>query len=322
MTDQAMSMYPSNPFLPANTRDYREWRARKLAGYPADIAALIVPIEDLRQPTASELDALVAACRRANFALFATDPARVDKAALHAFGERCGLRALDVNLYADDDGISALQVSDAERKRDYIPYTNQRLNWHTDGYYNPPERRIRAFMLFCARAAAEGGENQLLDHEMAYLLLRDAEPRYIEALMHPRAMTIPANIEQGVEIRPAETGPVFSLDSGAGNLHMRYSARTRNIEWRNDTLTRAAVQFLANLWESGSDCVYHHRLMPGQGIICNNILHNRTAFRDDPASGLTRLMYRARYHDRIAGTDIETPGPGAGMDPRRSGIQR
>lgn len=304
-------MYSSNPFLPANTRDYREWRARKLADYPADITALTVAVEDLRQPTAAEQAALVAACRRANFAVFTTDPARVDKATLKTFGEACGLRALDVNLYADDDGISALQVSDVERKREYIPYTNQRLNWHTDGYYNSPDRRIRAFLLFCARVAAEGGENQLLDHEMAYLLLRDADPGYIEALMHPAAMTIPANIEQGVEIRAAETGPVFSLDSGAGNLHMRYSARTRNIEWRDDPLTRDAVQFLINLWENGCDFVYHHRLMPGQGIICNNILHNRTAFRDDPANGLSRLMYRARYHDRVAGTDIETRGPDA-----------
>jgi len=45
-------------------------------------------------------------------------------------------------------------------------------------------------LLYCAQDATEGGENQLLDHEIAYILLRDADPRFIEALMHPAAMTI------------------------------------------------------------------------------------------------------------------------------------
>jgi hypothetical protein len=33
------------------------------------------------------------------------------------------------------------------------------------------------------------------------------------------------------------------------------------------------------------------------GVICNNVLHARTAFRDDPSR--PRLLYRARYYDRI-----------------------
>jgi len=36
------------------------------------------------------------------------------------------------------------------------------------------------------------------------------------------------------------------------------------------------------------------------GVICNNVLHTRSAFRDDPAH--PRLLYRARYYDRIRGT--------------------
>lgn len=259
-------------------------------------------LRDISAPTPAEREAIIQTCRRANMAVFST-AGQVEKDDLRQFGNSFNLNRMDANLYADDDGISALQVTAVERKRDYIPYTNQRLNWHTDGYYNRPEQCIRAFVLFCAQDAAEGGDNKLLDHEIAYILLRDADPRFIEALMHPQAMTIPANIEQGVEIRPAETGPVFSIDR-AGNLHMRYSARTRNIKWRDDPATRDAVAFLADLWENGSPYIYHHRLMPGQGLICNNILHSRTAFRDDPDTGRKRLMYRARYYDRIAGTDV------------------
>jgi len=43
-------------------------------------------------------------------------------------------------------------------------------------------------------------------------------------------------------------------------------------------------------------------LRAGQGIICNNVLHSRSAFTDAADSGQVRLLYRARYHDRIRGT--------------------
>ncbi len=38
-------------------------------------------------------------------------------------------------------------------------------------------------------------------------------------------MTIPANVEGGREIREARTGPVFSVDTKDGTLHMRYTKR-------------------------------------------------------------------------------------------------
>ena len=39
---------------------------------------------------------------------------------------------------------------------------------------------------------------------------------------------------------------------------------------------------------------------PGRGIIGNNVLHDRTTFRDGESG--QRLVYRARFLDRIAGT--------------------
>jgi hypothetical protein len=33
------------------------------------------------------------------------------------------------------------------------------------------------------------------------------------------------------------------------------------------------------------------------GLVCNNVLHDREAFADDPAS--PRLLYRARFLDRV-----------------------
>jgi hypothetical protein len=81
---------------------------------------------------------------------------------------------------------------------------------------------------------------------------------------------------------------------------MRYTARTRSIEWRPDDTTRAAVQFLNRLLDANSPYVFALRLAGGQGLVCNNVLHNRSAFTDDLALGPGRLVYRARYSDRIA----------------------
>ena len=79
---------------------------------------------------------------------------------------------------------------------------------------------------------------------------------------------------------------------------MRYTARTRNIVWRDDPVTDQAIAFLSTLLASDSVAIFRARLEAGQGIICNNVLHNRTAFVDDPDH--KRLVYRARYMDPIA----------------------
>ena len=223
----------------------------------------------------------------------------VDKSVIRRLGAQFGLRRLDNNLCADEDGITTLRVVAEGRHRGYIPYTDRRLNWHTDGYYNPPERTIRAIVMHCVAPAAEGGENGLLDHEMAYLLMRDADPRYVEALMGPDVMTIPPNVEDGKDLRSAQTGPVFSVDPATGALHMRYTARTRSIVWKDDPRVKEAAAFLSDLLSGDSPYVMRHRLRAGQGIISNNVLHCREAFTDAADAGASRILYRARYYDRI-----------------------
>jgi alpha-ketoglutarate-dependent taurine dioxygenase len=275
---------------------YEQWRERKLTRYPRRAEDLIVEVRDPRNLTDREVAKLREVCARANMAVYSSphaDPA--DKAIVRRVGARLGLERLQANPFADEDGISSLETAPEKSARGYIPYSNRRLLWHTDGYYNPPAQRIRAFILHCVRPAAAGGENRLLDHEIAYLLLRDADPEHIRALSAPDAMTIPANEDEGLP-RPAQSGPVFSEDGGA--LHMRYTARTRSIEWRADPATRAAVQRLNEILESAAPYVFTLRLAPGQGLVCNNVLHDRSSFTDAPGAG--RLVYRARYCDRIA----------------------
>lgn len=287
-----------SPFAPERSQAYLRWRERKLARYPRRAEDLIVEVRDPRQLTDSEATAIRRVCGIANMAVYSSPLAGVaDKEIARRLSARLGLARLHANPLADEDGISSLEVTPEKSARGYIPYSNRRLLWHTDGYYNPPQQRIGAFILHCVRPAAAGGENRLLDPEIAYILLRDADPEYVNALSAPDAMTIPANEEDPAAQRAAQTGPVFSDDAGA--LHMRYTARTRSIEWRADKTTSAAVRFLGELLDSGSRYVFTLRLAGGQGIVCNNVLHDRGAFTDDPAPGLKRLVHRARYTDRV-----------------------
>lgn len=108
-------------------------------------------------------------------------------------------------------------------------------------------------------------------------------------------------------IRDSITGPVLTVNQKTGALHMRYTARTRSIEWKQDALTREAVNYLESLFSGGSAYILRHRLESGQGLICNNVLHNRTGFIDDKEeAGKQRLIYRARYYDRINDTGMNT----------------
>jgi hypothetical protein len=152
-------------------------------------------------------------------------------------------------------------------------------------------------LLHCVSSAASGGQNALMDHEIAYLLLRDANPDFVRALMAPDAMTIPERANEGRIARPAETGPVFHVDPTTARLHMRYTARTRSIRWKQDPLTLGATAFLENLLSADSAYIFRATLEPGMGIVCNNVLHDRSGFADDATH--RRLLYRARYYDRI-----------------------
>lgn len=289
----------TNPFSLDDDSAYLRWRAAKLEAYPQTVQHLMVKISG-NFISDAECQQLLALCNKANMAIYQLQhPDQGDKEFVRNLGNSLGLRHLDGNLCADDDSITSLQVMDTGRHAGYIPYTNRRLSWHTDGYYNLPEQAIRAIVMHCVRDAAEGGENLLLDHEIAYIQLRDQKPDLIQALMQVDAMTIPPNVEDGQTLRAEQSGPVFSIDGRSQRLHMRFSARTRNINWHDDDLTREAVACLNALLTPDNPYVFEYRLKPGEGIICNNVLHCRTGFSDDPASGQTRLLFRARYYDRV-----------------------
>lgn len=331
---------PDSPFHPGNHAAYQTWREAKLRDYPRRAEDLLVEVANPKSLTAAEHDALLERCRKTNMAIYAGPDQGEDKDIPRLLGRQFGLDRLDANLMSDEDDITTLTVAESsEKKGEFIPYTDRPIRWHTDGYYNRPDRQILGMMLHCVAPAHDGGANALLDHEILYLLLRDENPEHIRALMQEDAMSIPPRYEETaltptlspasppsphplpegegdkaekdltergqtpspnrLIARPEETGPVFSTLPG-GQLHMRYTARTRSISWKQDAATQAAVAAIEKILSQDLPWKFQHRLEAGMGLLCNNVLHDRTGFVDTPAQ--KRIVYRARFHDRISQT--------------------
>jgi alpha-ketoglutarate-dependent taurine dioxygenase len=291
----------SHPFDLTDRDAYEAWRDAKLRNYPRNSQELVVEIGDSAHTSAAERQAIAERCQRANMAIYAM-PATHDeneiRRDLRAFGAGFGLIAAEDHRSAEADGIVRIEVVQQGGRFGYIPYSNLPIAWHTDGYYNfhGVGHNIGAMLLHCVRAADDGGENRLLDPDIAYIRLRDLDPAYIAALSHPAAMRIPANVEADGSVRAENAGPVFFIHSPTGALAMRYTARKRNILWREDAPTHDAVAALNDILERDS-LVLRMRLAPGQGLICNNVLHDRAGFSS--AEEHARLLFRIRYFGRI-----------------------
>ena len=256
-----------------------------------------MPVRDPRALTRDERAALADRCARANMVIYASQDTTADKDLPRLLASQFGLVHLDHNWLADDDGISSVTVAGAGGRGDFIPYTNRPIRWHTDGYYNPPERRIRAMVLHCVSSAASGGENSLFDHEIAYLLLRDTDPEFAAALMQPDAMTIPARTDDAGVVRArrrARCSPWMPTTARCTCATPRARAASSG---RTTGPCAPRPRASSACWRARRRTSTALTLKPGMGLLCNNVLHDRSGFVDDP--GHPRLIYRARYHDRI-----------------------
>ncbi len=294
------------PFDLHNDSVYQHWRDAKLADYPTTLADLVVEINDPRHLSKAEHKKLLALCQKANMVIYAAKTADDPNPEIPlAMGRAFGLLNLDHNWLADKSGLTSLTVVDEGARQNYIPYSNRAINWHTDGYYNSADKQIHGLNLHCVMPAPHGGENRLMDHEVVYALLRDKNPDYIQALMADDVMLIPPRMDKdGDVVRKEEIGPVFSVNPVTGDLHMRYTIRTRNVIWKDDPLTEQALQELASLLETDSSYNYQGKLDSGMGLVSNNVLHDRNAFEDTPEQ--KRLIYRARYYARLEGTSVQS----------------
>ncbi|MBF0133298.1 MAG: TauD/TfdA family dioxygenase [Magnetococcales bacterium] len=291
----------SSPFHPDNHDAYHRWKEEKLHHYPTTLADLVVPIADPFSLTRGEKEQLVTLCAKTNMALYSIPtPQKIaeQKHILPAIMEQLGVRDLDHNLGAGADGLSALSPGGSAYSRfaEYVPYRQAPIGWHTDGYYHPWDHQIHTLSLYCERPADHGGENELWDHELAYIRLREEHPDCIRTLMQNDVMTIPPRSEDGQIARPERMGPVFSVHPQNGRLHMRFTNRTISIRWRPDAATEKAVTALKHILQAPTPHLFRGKLAAGWGLISNNVLHTREAFHDNPG-GAKRILYRARYFD-------------------------
>ena len=298
MTKRSSEKYKlGSPFDLENDVGYHAWLENKMDDYPQEIEDIVVEVNDTKKLSVAEFKVIRDLVKKTNMAIYAgntgSDP---DKTIPVSLANQFGLSLPDDNRGADD-GITALKVAGDDWRGEYIPYTNRSIHWHTDGYYNSADHQIQSLLLHCVSPAASGGENALLDPEIIYIRLRQENPDYIRVLMEPDVMMIPANInKEGEMIRPDRYGPVFSILPD-GNLHMRYTARTRSIEWKQDPLVSAAVALLHDYLHTDSPYIYRGTLQSGQGLISNNVLHDRSGFEEDDEH--KRLLYRMRYYQRV-----------------------
>ncbi len=277
---------------------WRNWRDAKLEKTARFLTCAPVSIADPRLLSQAEKDALHKQIALANMALYHWRRTPADADALDLwlldFSSAFGLRAVEDHRSANRNGVVRIEVAKGGRGF-YIPYTDRPISWHTDGYYNyhGAARSVQAMILHCAESAEQGGENRLIDHELAFLRLAETDRAALALLTHPEAMIIPETTDEDGKFRGENRGPVFFLTE-SGALAMRYTARKKYVEWRNAATREAAATLLALL--EFDPLVRRERLEPGQGLLCNNVLHDRAAFSNGAAP---RLFCRIRFHNRI-----------------------
>ena len=112
---------------------------------------------------------------------------------------------------------------------------------------------------------------------------------------------------------------------GTGDLHMRYTARTRSVAWKDDAATRGGGGAPARRsWTATRACVLRTRLAAGHGARLQQRPARAERLRGRPGRR-PRLLYRARYvrahrrhRARLAGNETA----GCRRPPRRCGAAR
>ncbi len=295
-------------FFDRSESEYRYWRDTKLRSAESSISVMEVEIANPLEVSRAELKKIQQIIDTRNWFVYRLNSKSADNTAdtatisrqLRALCRQLGLSRSITNPAASEKNVSQICSTANGIGSRYIPYSCKALRWHTDGYYNDIHNQVRSFVLHCQAAATSGGSNSILDHEMAYIQLREQNPDLSDAFCRPNSFTIPADDEIDLpKQRPEFSGAVFSIDSLTNRLYARYTQRERNIIWNQHSDMPAALSAMNSILSDRNPMVVNLTLEPGQGLICNNVLHNRSAFSDANASLPKRLLLRVRFQDRI-----------------------
>ena len=267
--------------------EFLRWAEEKEKNIPQNTDGIIVNIHNINNVKISEIAKIKETINKYNSCIYSSKVALKTNTNLLKFAESVGMRTYDCNNIESNEisTITPLQ----NNKINYIPYTDKSLNWHTDGYYD--KKSIFSWLLHCVNPATEGGENFLLDHELVlreYIFGNDD----IDDLMAGDALTIPESKDTS---RSEISTYVFSFKNQYKKLHMRFSMRKDNIG--TSPKANSAMTKLREIIEN--DCAKYsltYKLQKNEGIITNNILHGREAFKDDKVK---RKLLRIRSYERL-----------------------
>ncbi len=283
--------YPRRFDLGSN-EDYLKWRDEKLAAYPRNVGELVVELGDMTAMTAAEKAKILETMERANMCVYTAGSAEPGMNSLLALGKQLGVRHTDKSArHAQSD-----ELTDSGILNRAIPFSTRHCNWHTDATYYGSDNTIQALFLLCKRPAVEGGSNKVLDHEVLYIQLRDKDPGALEVLMNKDCFNY-RNPATG-EIDLHRGGKVFWTNAD-GHLCHRFSFRKTDMAWSGDSDVAAAGHVLESLISDESAHVIEGRLESGMGLISNNVLHTRERLVDSDEAAKKRLLFRARFYDRV-----------------------
>ena len=274
--------------LSAKSEDFIEWSAKKDLNIPSNINDLKVSISDINHVSKTEISQIKQKLTKFNCCIYASGTDLDDDSKIMRFAQSLCMRTFDSHNI-DDSAISTISANKDENNMRYIPYTNKGLNWHTDGYYD--SKPIFSWLLHCIEPALSGGENFLLDHELAireYILKYDD----IIYLTNNETFSIPTD---EVAKREITSNYVCDMNNEYKKLHMNFSMRKENIIVNKDS--GSAMSKLIKIIKE--DCKKYHltyKLSKSEGIVSNNILHGRNAFKD---GRVMRKILRIRSHERL-----------------------
>ena len=271
----------------AKSAEFLRWAEEKEKNIPENIDGIFVNIHDINNVKTSEIAKIKETINKYNSCIYSSKIALKSNTDLLKFVELVGMKTYDCN---NIESSKITTITPLENKKiNYIPYTDKSLNWHTDGYYD--KKSIFSWLLHCVNPATEGGENFLLDHELVlreYIFSNDD----IDDLMAGDALTIPESKDTS---RSEISTYIFSFKNQYKKLHMRFSMRKDNIG--TSPKASLAVTKLKKIIEN--DCAKYslsYKLQKNEGIITNNILHGRKAFKDDKVK---RKLLRIRSYERL-----------------------
>lgn len=272
--------------------DFLKWRDEKLAAYPRDVGELVVELGDMTALTPAEKFRILETVERANMCVYTAGSAELEMNSLLELGAQLGVARTDKAVrHAQSD-----ELTDSGILNRAIPFSTRHCNWHTDATYYGSDRTVQALFLLCKRPAVEGGSNKILDHEMLYIHLRDKDPGALEVLMNRNCFNY-RNPTTGA-IDPHRGGKVFWTNAD-GHLCHRFSFRKTDMAWSEERDVSAARQVLESLISDEPAQVIEGRLESGMGLISNNVLHTREPLVDSDDAAQKRLLFRARFYDRV-----------------------